>query len=42
MKDGEEQVEDPSPELEARDVVEHKFDLPRDAESNIRRRNRRR
>lgn len=42
MKDGEEQSEDPPPEHEALDVIEHKFDTPRDAESDIRRRNRRR
>ena len=42
MKDGEEQSEDPTPGPEPRDVVEHKFDLPRDAESDIRRRRRRR
>ena len=42
MKDGEEQSEDPPPEHEALDVIEHKFDALRDAESDIRRRNRRR
>ena len=38
MKDG----EDPLPEPPVVDVIEHKFDRPRDAESDIRRRNRRR
>ena len=42
MKDGEESHEDSPPEPEAIDVIEHKFDLPRDAESDICRRNRRR
>ena len=42
MKDGEEQSEEPSPEPEVVDVIEHKFDLPRDAEADLRRRRRRR
>ena len=42
LKDDEEQSENPPPEHEALDVIEHKFDTPRDAESDIRRRNRRR
>ena len=42
MKDGEAQSEDPPLEPEARDVIEHKFDLLRDAESDVRRRKRRR
>ena len=41
LKDGEEQPEEPPPEPEVRDVIEHKFDLPRDAESDFRRRRRR-
>ena len=41
MKDGEEQPEDPPPEPEVIDVIEHKFDPPRDAESELRRRSRR-
>ena len=42
MKNGEEASEGPTPEPEALDVVEHKFDSPRDAESDLRRRKRRR
>ena len=42
MKDGEEQPEDLLPEPDALDVIEHKFDVPRDTESDRRRRNRRR
>ena len=42
MKDGEEQPEDSLPEPPVVDVIEHKFDRPRDAESDIRRRKRRR
>ena len=42
MKDGEEQSEDPPPEHAALDVIEHKFDQPRDSESDVRRRKRRR
>ena len=42
MKDGEEQSEDSPPEPVIIDVIEHKFDQPRDAESDVRRRNRRR
>ena len=41
MKDGEEASEGPTPEPEALDVIEHKFDSPRDAESELRRRRRR-
>ena len=41
MKEGEEQLEDSPPEPEVLDVIEHKFDQPRDAESDIRRRGRR-
>ena len=41
MKDGEEQSEDSLPVPVAIDVIEHKFVLPRDAESNLRRRRRR-
>lgn len=40
LKDGEEESEDPMPEPVILDVIEHKFDLPRDAESDIRRRRR--
>ena len=39
--DGEEQAEDLLPEPEVVDVIEHKFDLSRDAESDLRRRGRR-
>ena len=42
LKDGEEQSEDPPPEHAALDVIEHKFDQPRDSESDVRRRKRRR
>ena len=42
MKDGEEQSEDSPPEPIVLDVIEHKFDQPRDAESDLRRRKRRR
>ena len=42
MKDGEKQLEDSPPEPEALDVIEHKFDLLRDAEPDLRRRKRRR
>ena len=38
---GEEQSEDSLPEPEALAVIEHKFDLSRDAESDLRRRGRR-
>ena len=41
MKDGEEHPGDPPLEPEALDVIEHKFDQPRDAESDRRRRKRR-
>ena len=41
LKDGEEQPEDPPPEPEVVDVIEHKFDQPRDVESDLRRRGRR-
>lgn len=41
-KDDEEHPEDSLAETVALDVIEHKFDTPRDAESDIRRRNRRR
>ena len=41
MKDGEEQPEEPPPEPVVIDVIEHKFDKPRDAESDVRRRKRR-
>ena len=41
MKDGEEQSEDSPPEPIVLDVIEHKFDQPRDAESDLRRRRRR-
>ena len=41
MKDGEVQAEDSLPAPEALDVIEHKFDTPRDAESDVRRRGRR-
>lgn len=41
MNYGEEDPEDAPPEPVALDVVEHKFDQPRDAESDIRRRRRR-
>ena len=41
MRDGEEQSEDSLPEPVILDVIEHKFDLPRDAESEFRRRRRR-
>ena len=41
MKDDEEQSEDSSMEPEVLDVIEHKFDRPRDAESELRRRMRR-
>lgn len=40
--DEEKQTEDSQAEHEVVDVIEHKFDTPRDAESDIRRRNRRR
>ena len=36
-RDGEEESEDSLAEPEALDVIEHKFDLPRDAESDVRR-----
>ena len=39
--DGEVQSEDPPPEPVIIDVIEHKFDLPRDAESELRQRRRR-
>ena len=39
--DGEEQTEDSQAEHEVVDVIEHKFDLPRDVESDLRRRGRR-
>ena len=39
--DGEERPEDSLAEPEVVDVIEHKFDQPRDAESNLRRRGRR-
>ena len=42
LSDGEEQTEDSLPEPEVLDVIEHKFDLPRDAESDLRRHKRRR
>ena len=41
MKDGEEQPEDSQSEPVVIDVIEHKFDKPRDVESDIRRRMRR-
>ena len=41
MKDGEEQSEDSPTESEVLDVIDHKFDSPRDAESELRRRKRR-
>ena len=41
LKDGEEQSEDSLRDPVVVDVVEHKFDLPRDAESELRRRRRR-
>ena len=41
MKDGEEQAEDLPSEPVVLDAIEHKFDSPRDAESDLRRRNRR-
>ena len=41
MQDGEEPSEDPPPEPVVIDVIEHKFDKPRDAESDVRRRKRR-
>lgn len=41
MKDGEKQSEDPLAEPVVVDVIEHKFDQPRDAESELRRRGRR-
>ena len=41
MKDGEEQSEDSLTEPVVVDVTEHKFDRPRDAESDLRRRRRR-
>ena len=40
MKDSKERSEDPMPELVVLDVIEHKFDQPRDAESELRRRRR--
>ena len=42
MKGSEDHPEVSSPEPEALDVLEHKFDLPRDAESDVRRHKRRR
>ena len=41
MKDGEESPEDLQPEPVVLDFIEHKFDRPRDAESELRRRMRR-
>ena len=41
MKDGEESPEDSQPEPVVLDFIEHKFDQPRDAESELRRRRRR-
>ena len=41
MKIGEEQSEDSPTEPVVLDVIEHKFDQPRDAESDFRRRRRR-
>ena len=41
MKDSKERSEDPMPEPVVLDVIEHKFDQPRDAESELRRRRRR-
>ena len=41
MKDGEKQSEDSPPEPVVIDVIEHKFDSPQDAESDLRRRRRR-
>ena len=40
-RDGEEENEDPLPEPEVVDVIEQKFDQPRDAESELSRRRRR-